>query len=221
MLRRAFLFVEVDGWLSFRYRSLNRLFRHLREVGEIATQGDNIARLAARYLASALLVRLCQYLLAICLELSSIPESDMRLHLTERLTYGDQDPAHVSSLIDGTITWIRRALEEKGVSLPSQIQVDRLYGAPSYTAEFIELISKLLDNAEAAIRLPCAMELTQFNVEKSDSGPPRVREAIEGSKSLVATLKGFVVRNLGVKVEHLEPVGPELAREFAGSKSSK
>lgn len=33
LFRDIFAFLEVDGWLTFRYGSLNRLIRHLEELG--------------------------------------------------------------------------------------------------------------------------------------------------------------------------------------------
>jgi hypothetical protein len=211
-LRQIFAFVEVDSWLKFGYRHLNRLLRHLNELGSIFknANSDPKKRLCCRYLTSALLVRFSHQLLAVCLEMSSIPESNTKDLLCERLTFGDQDSKHVSGLIESTAGWIRKALREKGQELPVEVDVDRLYSIPEYAKEFINLVELLLQDPDAATRLPIEMEVTQFSVEGQDNSPPRLQSVVSAGGKLVSTVKGFAMRAAGLSKELVEPIGREL-----------
>jgi hypothetical protein len=120
----------------------------------------------------------------------------------------------VSSLIESTVTWIRRALKGRGADLPGEIDVARLYSSPDYSGEFLELVLKLLDGEDAAIHLPLALEVIQFSVEEGDKRLPKLENAVTKAETLVATLKGFVMRNLGVQGDLLEPVGVDLGKQF-------
>lgn len=223
LFREALTFIEVDSWLSPQYRLLNRLFRY---IGAISTstskyQQDEDKRLCCMYILSALLIRLAQYLLTVCLDVSSVDSTDLGSYMHERLTFGDHDPAHISSLIEGTVEWIRTALREKGTPLPAEIDVGRLYSPPHYANEFIELVQRMLNSPNEARFLPITLEVSQFG----DSSPldefPRLKSAAAAGDSLGALLRGFIIRTFSVPTALLEPVSSELRRKYTLSARRK
>ena len=104
-LRGALVFVEVESWLSFRYRQLNKLFRLVGQISDIESTGglSDDQGLCARYVYSALLVRLSQYFLAISADVASIAPLDLEKYLSDRLVFGDQDPKQAAELTAATL----------------------------------------------------------------------------------------------------------------------
>src|SRR3990172_7961638 len=73
-LRDALAFVEIESWLTFRYRHLNKTFRLFSSLAaQVHKNGLNAEQmLCAQYTFSALLVRLTHQLLGVCLDVSTI-----------------------------------------------------------------------------------------------------------------------------------------------------
>lgn len=200
-------FIEIDSWLGFKYRDLNKLMRYLQTISkEYAKSSNEHHILFCRYLVSALLVRLCQYLLAVCYDVSRLPTTDMADYLTQRLSYGDQEPERVSGLIEGTVDWVKKALGEKGIALPPEIDVGRLYEAPPYTKEFLALINRLLQQSNEARYLTIAMETSQFDTSVITEKFPRLRAATNAGDSLASLVRAFVIRVFSVPKELTDPL---------------
>ena len=132
--RKATQFAEIDSWFHFQYSLLNKLFRMLELISEQykSSEDNSDLRTASKYVASALLVRLSQFLLGMCYDLTQVPMSDIDSYLSRRLTFGDQDPQKATKLIQSTIQWIERGLEEANTKLPSSVIGEKLF-APRIT----------------------------------------------------------------------------------------
>lgn len=222
-LRGVLGFIEIDSWPRFQYRHLNRLFRCLQVLGEEfpKVKDDSDKALCYRYCGSSALVRLAQYLLAVCLEVTAVASSDLKAHLTERLTFGDQDPRRVADIVGSTVEWVRRALATKGGTLPPEIDVSRLYAPPSYCDEFAELILRLLDKPDEAIYLPVALEVTLFDDRERLGGFPRLQAAASAGDGLAALVKGFIVRSMGIPKDMLEGLGTDIRSTYRNTAARK
>ena len=207
-LREILGFIKIDSWLSFCYRHLNKLLRLISDVARQyeRTYSDRNRELCSRYCFSALLVRLCQYLLAICHDVSRLPVTDVGTYIYQRLVYGDQDPERTSGLIDGTVVWIKQGLEKKGIPMPPEIDVGRLYEPPQYAPDLLELINRLLQQSHEARYLPIAMEATQFSAPELVGRFPRLKAAAMVGDSLAAIVKGFVIRAFSIPKGLTEPM---------------
>lgn len=216
LLREVLAFIHIDSWPSFKYASLNRLLRSFNLLAEAypRLQGDRDKALCCRYCTSALLVRFGQYLLSVCLDVDAVDRSEMSGYVIERLTYGDQEPGHVQGLVRSTVEWVREGLAEKGVPLPAQVDVARLYDPPRYGEEFVELIRWLLQRADEARFLPIALEVSQFDDGSSLEPLPRLKVAAEAGDNAAAIVKGFIVRALSVPKERLDGVGVDLRNHY-------
>jgi hypothetical protein len=216
LLREILGFIEIDSWLSFHYGQLNKLLRLIKELSRAYDdiRRDAHGKLFARYLFSALLVRLCQYLLAVCQDAMRLPATDVRNYLDQRLTYGDQDPKYISGLIDGTVKWVKQALDKEGKILPPEIDVGRLYEVPPYAAEFFELTNRLLQQSNDARYLTIAMETSQFGIPDVTTKFPRLQVAAMAGDSLAAVVKGFVLRTFSVPGSLAMPVSSDLRATY-------
>jgi hypothetical protein len=211
-LREILGFIQIDSWLSFYYRHLNKLLRLIADIARQyeKTHSDRNRELCSRYCFSALLVRLCQYLLAICYDVSRLPITDVGTYLYQRLTYGDQDPERTSGLINGTVLWIKQGLEKKGIPIPPEIDVGRLYEPPQYATDLLELINRLLQQSHEARYLPIAMETMQFGIPEVVGKFPRLKAAASAGDSLAALVKGFVIRAFSIPKSLTKPMSSEL-----------
>ena len=217
-LRQALTFVEVESWLSFRYRQLNKLFRLIDQVSEIERIGglSDDQNLCARYVYSALLVRLSQYFLAICADVANIAPLDLEKYLGNRLVFGDQDPNHAAELTMATLAWVREGLRVQGISMPSGIDPTRLQSAPTYTTEVVTLVRRLAEESHQARYLPLAVERMQFGARRDDQ-LKRFRAAASAGERLAATLKAFVGRSFKVRGPLAAPIHGDLADAYSCS----
>ena len=73
-IRESVQFVEIDSWRLFGYSQLNRLLRMLKELSDEGQKAppSGTGILLLRYAGSALLVRLSQYMMAICHDVSRV-----------------------------------------------------------------------------------------------------------------------------------------------------
>lgn len=216
-LREALAFVEIESWLSFRYRHLNKTFR-LFETLATKYQGEGVSHeqdLCSRYIFGALLVRLSQQLLAVCLDVTTVLPADVKKYLLDRLIFGDQDPALATGLIQRTVDWIDRALRDKGAELPPSVDVSRLAAPPSYGEEFVQLIHRLIVQSNDARYLPVAMEVSEFGHDEIEQKLPRLRAAAAAADGLAALVRGFVIRAFSIPSKLAEPIGRSLVTEPA------
>lgn len=212
IVRQAIQFVEIDSWQRFGYGRLNRLLRLLKILSDLpfeSTDGEP-RPVSVRYCASALLVRLCQYLLAVCHDVSRVPVSDLESYLTGRLVFGDQDPGRAQGLVDSTINWMSQTLKDQGIAIPPGVDSTRFFQSPQYTEGFVALIGKLLASPNQARYLPISMETDQFGEAEGTEMFPRLRSAWHAGRDLVALVRGFTVASLGVDNSILLPIGNNL-----------
>jgi len=197
-LRTALAFVEIESWLTFRYRLLNKLLRLITDLSryyDAALDGDR--ELCARYVFSALLVRFAQYLRAICEDSSRVLPTEIEKYLTNRLTFGDQDPGQAMDFTKATVEWLRRALTANRLKMPSEIDTARLHRPPEYTPDFVQLVRRLLDQTQDARTLPLAVERMQFGSE-SDDVLLRYKAAANSAEGLAALARAFIARTFKV-----------------------
>ena len=211
LLRAALAFIEVESWLQFRYRGLNKLLRLLDEVSQSEARGQlqSDQALCARYVFSALLVRLAQYLLAICADVAGILPLEVDKYLSNRMVFGDQDPTQAAELTTATVTWVREALRARGVTMPSEVQPARLHAVPFYTKELVGLVQRLSAQPHEARYLPLAIERMQFGL-KTDDKLKKFRAAAVSAETLAALLKAFVARTFKVSGTLAAPLHSDL-----------
>src|SRR6266511_539266 len=215
-LRQGVLFVEVEGWREMLYRHLNKALRLLGELAQRypSLKSDSDKVMAARYLFSALLVRLAQYLIAVCADVLPVPRTEREEYLGRRFAFGDQDPERAASLVGGTVAWVRKALAARDVRLPAEIDLSRLHAAPPYTREATRLVEEILSHSSEARHLVVAIEREQFGTDADDK-LTRLRAAANSGASLAALLKGFVVRAFTVPPGLGDPVHQDFVRAYA------
>ena len=131
VVRQAIQFVEIDSWRVFGYGRLNRLIGILRALSDVPDDPTTkeAESVSTRYAASALLVRLSQYLLAVCHDVSRVPVTDVHSYLLNRLVFGDQDPQRARGLVQGTAEWMSSQLKDRGITIPPEIDSDRFFSA--------------------------------------------------------------------------------------------
>ena len=218
VLRGALAFIEVESWLKFRYRRLNKLFRLIDEVSRIHTVGilNPDQELCARYVFSGLLVRLSQYSLAICADVAGILPIEVEKYLTNRLVFGDQDATQAAELTTATVAWVREGLLAKGIAMPVEIDPARLQSIPPYAPEVVSLVRRLLAQSLEARYLPLAVERMQFGIE-GDNRLRKFRAAAASGEALAALLKAFVARAFKVPTALATPVHADLMGAYAPS----
>jgi hypothetical protein len=215
-LRTTLAFVEVESWLRPKYRLLNRLFRLLTEIGRQFEGYDTDQALCARYVCSALIVRLSQYLLGVCADVAGIMPTEIDKYLTNRLTFGDQDPAQAMNLTQATVVWMRELLRAKEITVPGDIDAARLHTPPAYASEVVKLVRRLLDQSQEARYLPLAVERMQFGLDTDDK-LVRLRAAAGSADSLAALLKAFAARSFKLPNALIAPVRNDLAARYRGA----
>ena len=207
-IRQAIQFVEIDSWREFGYGRFNRLLRLFEELSNSSqeTRRPDPGIIYRRYAASSLLVRLCQYLLAVCHDVSRVPVSDLRTYLVNRSLFGEQDPARARGLVQDTVDWMSKALKNRDMVLPPEIDSNRLFQPPGYSAGLISLVEKLLGSPSEARYLPIAMETEQFAKEQDTELFPRLRSAWGAGRDLTLLVKGFAIASLGIDASLLTPL---------------
>ena len=216
-VREAVQFVEIDSWRVFGYARLNRLIRILKRIS-VAADGATPKEgrtMGARYAASALMVRLSQYLLAVCLDISRVPVSDVKSYLQNRLTYGDQDANRARGLVQSTVDWMSQALRDHGMTIPLEVNSTRLFQPPEFAEALLGLVQKLLNAPNEARYLPLAMDTELFGNSTETDSFPRLRSASNLGRGLVALVRGFAVASLGVDASLLTPIQQELSNRPA------
>jgi len=219
-LRAALAFVEIESWLTFRYRLLNKLLRLITQLSHYYhTVLEDDRELCARYVFSALLVRFAQYLLAICEDSSRVLPTEIEKYLTNRLTFGDQGPGLAMDFTKATVEWVRRALTANGMKMPTEIDTARLHAPPEYTPEFVQLVRRLVDQSQDARYLPLAVERMQFG-SQSDDVLVRYKAAANSAESLAALVRAFISRTFKVSSNLAAPVRGDLIAAYHISSNS-
>lgn len=210
-LREVLAFIDVESWLTFRYRHLNKLLRLIGVLAQHwpAAAKDKDKERCARYAFSALLVRYSQYILAVCADVANVMPTELERHLAQRLTFGDQDASTADALVRQTISWVGQALTAKGGRLPAEIDPSRLSAPPGYSTEFVELVRKVTEHSHEARYLPLATERLQFGADADDK-LPRFRAAAQFADTLAAYVRAFTVRAFALPEELCKPVHADL-----------
>jgi len=214
-LRQGLLFIEVEGWRELRYRHLNKALRILEELAGRypPIKADPEKSRAARYLFSALLVRLAQYSMAVCADVLPVPRVERESYLTRRLIFGDQDPEQAAGIISVTLEWVKRALSMKGVALPAEVDLARVQAPPPYAKEFAALVEEVLAHSTEARHMVLATEREQFGTQL-DEKLHRLRAAANSGSRIAAYLKGFVVRAFSMPNGLAEPVHGDFTKAY-------
>ena len=223
IIRQAINFVEIDSWRVFGYARLNRLLRILKALSDVSDESSSkeARSVGARYSASALLVRLSQYLLAMCLDISRVPVSDIHSYLLSRVTFGDQDPQRSRALVKNTVEWMSQALRDRGMIIPPEVDVNRLFNPAGFSEGLVSLTRRLLSAPDEARYLPVAMETEQFGDEVDIDQFPLLRSAWHAGRDLAALVKGFVTASLGVDASLLTPLREDLSTARAVGQGNK
>ena len=223
LVREAIQFAEIDSWRVFGYGRLNRLLRILKSLsdasGELTREDEK--GFTSRYAASALLVRLGQYLLAMCHDISRVPVSDAHSYLLSRLIFGDQDPDRSRDLVTNTVKWMSQALRQRGMAIPPEVDSSRLFQPPTYSEGLIGLAEKIVHAPHEARYLPVALETEQFGKDGDLEQFPRLRAAFNSGSGLSALVKGFAVASLGVETSLLTPCAGDVVAHEAERRSRK
>lgn len=222
-VRHAIQFVEIDSWHVFGYRLLNRLFRILKGLSDLSRDSASSIsnNVSSRYVTSALLVRLSQYLLAMCHDVSCVPVSDLHSYLQSRLIFGDQDAIRARGLVDNTARWISHALKDRNIAMPIEVDLDRLFQPPKYADSLTSLIQMLLMSPIEARYLPLAIDTMQFGSEGETEQLIRLRAAYRAALDIALRVKGFAIASLGIEPSLLTPVRKELAVLSGGEQFSQ
>lgn len=217
-LRLGLLFIEIEGWREMQYRHLNKALRILEELAGRypALKVDPDKSRAARYIFSALLVRLAQYTMAVSADVLSVPRIEREGYLSRRLTFGDQHPEQSSRMISMTIEWMKRALSAKGIPFPAEIDLARIQAPPSYAKEFAALIEETLAHSTEARHMVLAMEREQFGTP-SDDKLSRLRAGANSGSRLAAYLKGFIVRAFSMPNGFADPIHDEFTKAYGSA----
>jgi hypothetical protein len=220
-LRQVLQFIEVEGWREMRYRHLNRALRLFEELAKRypTLKADSDKRHAARYLFSALLVRLAQYSIAACADVLPIPRTDRGNYLTRRLTFGDQQPEQAAGIISISIEWVKRSLAARGMTLPEEIDLSRVQAPPAYAREFAALIEEILAHSTEARHLVLATEREQFGTQL-DEKLTRFRAAANSGSRIAAYLKGFVLRAFSIPNGLADPVHDDMTKTYGTETTS-
>jgi hypothetical protein len=134
-----------------------------------------------------------------------LPATDIKGYLTQHFTYGDQDPERTSALIKSIVDWVKLGLEKKSIPLPTEVDPNRLFEAPAYTPDLLELIDRLLQQSDAARYLTIAVEAMQFSTPASVSRFAKLKAAAKAGSTLAALVKGFSIRAFSTPSELAEP----------------
>ena len=217
-VREAIHFVRTDSWRQFRYALLNQALRTLQVLSGLAriSTPDLGCGLSIRYVASAILVRFSQYVLAICHDVSRVPISDIAKYLEDRLSFGDQDPQRLRAVIGNTVMWTEQLLREKGISVPPDLSPDHMFQPPDHAQGLVGLIRELLSLPHEAKYLPISMETEQFGNELGLASFPRLRSAANAGKGLTQLSKAFLVASMGIDSSVIAPVRIELESNARG-----
>ena len=149
-------------------------------------------------------------MLAVCHDVSRVPVRDLHAYLLDRSLFGDQDPVRARGLVQDTVEWMSRALKNRNIALPPEVDSNRLFQPPRYSEGLISLIEKLLGSPYEARYLPIAMETEQFAKEHDPESFPRLRSAWSAGRGLAALVKGFAVASLGIDASLLTPLRQNL-----------
>lgn len=217
LIRQVIQFIEIDSWREFSYARLNRLLRLLKALSEESggKASDKVSADGIQYCASALLVRFCQYLLAICRDVSRVPISDLHSYLLSRLTYGDYEPRRVRGLVQTTVEWMSQALRDQGLTVPREVDSNRLFRPPSFCDGLVALVQRILSTPNDARYLPIAMETEQFGTKEENDTLPLLSSAWNVGKDLISLVKGFAVASVGVDTDLLSPLKETLNPTYA------
>lgn len=198
-LRAAIAFLDVDGWLGFHYRNVNRLFRHFDEVAQIfnARPGDD-ELLCSRYILAALTVRFSQYLLGICQDVAGIDSTEHAEYIRTKLVFGDNQPEHAKGIIHGTIRLVEEALRAMDRKPSLDIHPERLMTPPPFAGDLVRLVSEVRATPNSARFLPLAMEIHLFDNGRTQTAFDPVGHATKQCEHLVGLVSGFLIRSFNV-----------------------
>ncbi len=198
----------LDVWrdasaLTFSYGRLNSLLSALEKCGGLVLDLSSDENLVINYAVSALLVRLCQYVLFAASDTLAMSHIAREQYLAERLTVGNFDIEQSRSLLESASKMVHAQLVAQGQTPPGSWNVDHLLSAPPYARPFASVVERCISEGDKFRILALSMELRLFGYggDERESGRliNRIRPAIELTGLVVA----FARQSLGVPDEYV------------------
>jgi hypothetical protein len=177
--------------LSFSYGKLNSLIGILERSAMLTLGNDSKEEdYVISYAISALLIRLCQYVLFCASDTLAMTHTVRERYVAERFTVGNFDLEQSRSLLESATKMVRAQLKAQGQNPPESWQVDHLLAAPSYARPFAEVVDRCIAEGDKLRLLPLAMELRLFGYggDEKDSGRfiNRIRTCIDLTSLIIA-----------------------------------
>lgn len=192
-----------DTWrdasaLAFSYGRLNSLLAVLERSKELAL-GYNVGEeIIVHYAVSALLVRLCQYVLFAASDTLSMTQTEREQYLAERLTVGNFDLEQSRSLLESASKMVHAQLRAQGQTPPGSWNVDHLLAAPPYSRPFADVVERCIREGDKFRLLPLSMELRLFGYAGDERESGRLIGRIRTTLELTGLIIAFARQSLGV-----------------------
>lgn len=214
-LKQCMSFINVDSWLTFSYRNLNRLLRLLSETATILRGTDDAdVTLCSRYLVGALAVRFSQCLLHICHDTTVYGVHELEEFLKTKLVFGDNNPKHSRKLIDGVLALVSHKMNHSNFGTLN-ISTSRFTAPPEFATDFAKLVSEVGRAANSARFGPIAMEMKIFDTPKTISQFPALSAACDSASMITGLITGFLIRSIGVPATSFDTILPELEQTYS------
>jgi hypothetical protein len=186
--------------LTFTYGRLNALLGMLKECEDLPV--DPAFRphdsTAVVYAASALLVRLSQYVLFIASDTLAMTQAERVEYLSDRLVSGSLDIGQSRQILRSALHMVNAQLSVAGLQAPASWNIDSMLTPPSYTRPLATVVDRVIRDGHKSAMLPLAMELRMFGYigEEQAGGTllSRARYAFETAGLVIA----FARQSLGV-----------------------
>lgn len=207
-LAKAIVKTDHDSIVrGFSYNSLNRMLRIVGEFGARLrpAKGATTTEFAKYYLSIAL-VNLSHSLLQSVHELLRLPRSQRADRFRERMTFGDQDPQLMRTLVKRMDKLVRTRTGSQTDLFVDVAEVERNLLPPEYADELFALLSEYIGSPSKAVYLPFAAEMLSFPEADPDQAPSQVRARSKAGRHALELLRGFLIRSIGIPSTLLEPL---------------
>ena len=211
VLKEAQRFLRVDGWQHFSYANLNRLFRLAQDLSNLLKlTNDGHKKLCSRYYLGSLFVRFCQFLVHMCADLLSVPQTDFDRYIERKLIFGDSDSKSANVIVQQTLNWVTRVLELNHIVPPEQLDIRRLQTLPEFTEPLLVLVKRCFERPLIATNLPLTAELLMFSAA-DETKTETLTAAFNKSLGLAAQSRGFFCRLIELDSTELENISADLS----------
>jgi len=200
MLKQIFSHIQIDSWQCLDYRTLNRAFRMLGDIGETINHTESEEQTECMCFAvGALCVQLAQVIVNCCADLVGHEPTARKEYLSKRLVFGENDSRYAVSLIEGTVELVRQVTITDGAVDRLVLDTSRLTNSPCYSDDFFRLVEQFIENPFAARYVALAGELRLFGPEGDiPSELFQLQFAYDKGSILLDYLIGFIIRNFAI-----------------------